>query len=361
MNAPASRDDLLRMRMASQLLAASAPEASGTPPDIAGVARHMLAVQGQDPVAASWALGVRAPGASVADVRAAQRRGEVVRSWPMRATVHLVPAEDIGWMQQLLTPRLLADAARRREQLGFPLDILERMRRIAIERLSGGTQLPRAELFAAFVEEGIEMRPGWSYHAVWWLCQTGTLVFGPPLGARDAALVLADEWITRPRQLEGDDALIELAARYLAGHGPATPADLAWWTKLTLGDARRAFARAAECGRAAVVEVDGAPWWVAPHALDAELPEPPDVLLLPAFDELLLGYRDRSLSADAAHTSLLMSSNGIAVPTVMLRGRAVGSWKLIDGEAVVTPFPGAPHPPASALAQAVAHAERFPR
>jgi hypothetical protein len=215
---PASRDDLLRMRLASQLLTPH-----GSSRTIAGVARHMLAVQGQDPVAALWALGVRLPGAVVGEVRESQRRGDVVRSWPMRGTIHLVPAEDIGWMQQLLNPRVLNDAVRRREMLDLPLETLERMRQIALDRLAGGGQLTRAELIECFTENGIVMRTGWSYHAVWCLCQTGTLVFGPPVGTREAALVLADEWIARPRRLEGDDALAELAARYLAGHGPATP------------------------------------------------------------------------------------------------------------------------------------------
>lgn len=361
MTSSASRDDLLRMRLASQLLTppGRARDVPGPPRDIAGAARHMLAVQGQDPAAAQWALGARVPGSVVRDVRESQGRGEVVRSWPMRGTIHLVPAEDIGWMQQLLTPRLLKDAVRRRAVLDLPLATLERMRQIAIDRLSGGARLTRAELIECFTENGIVMRTGWSYHAVWWLCQTGTLVFGPPVGTREAALVLVDEWIPEPRRLEGDDALAELAARCLVGHGPATPADLAWWTKLALGTARTAFALAAERDRAATFEVDGEAWWVAPDARDAVPPEPPEVLLLPAFDELFLGYRDRTLSADAAHVPLLMSSNGIAVPTVVVRGRAVGSWKLVDGEVVVSPFEGASPAPAGPLAEAAAGVQRF--
>lgn len=351
-----SATDLLRVRLRSQLLLAQ-PE--GAIETVAGAARHMLAVQGQDPVAAQWALGIRAPGSHVADVFAAQERGEVVRSWPMRSTVHLVPAVDIGWMQELLTPRAANDAPRRREQLQLPLETVERMRGIAVERLTGGKQMTRAELIAAFEDDGIAMLTGWSYHCIWWLCQTGTLTFGPPLGAREAALVLLDEWVPTPTRLDGDEALAELGARYLVGHGPATPADLAWWTKLSLTSARKAFVLAAEAGRAESHDVDGVTWWTVPGALDLPPVAVPEVLLLPAFDELLLGYRDRSLSADTAHTRLLMTVNGIAQPTVMLDGRAVGTWKLAGGRVTVTPFDDVRQPAPGPLADAVASVEEF--
>ncbi len=348
--------DLLRVRLSSQLLTTPSDGDVGT---VAEAARHMLAVQGQDPVAAQWALGIRAPGSHVSDVYAAQERGDVVRSWPMRSTVHLVPAEDIGWMQKLLTPRVAADAPRRREQLQLPLDTVERMREIAVERLTGGKRMTRAELIATFEDEGITMLTGWSYHCIWWLCQTGTLTFGPPVGPREAALVLLDEWVPTPIRLDGDEALAELGARYLAGHGPATPIDLAWWTKLSLSSARAALALARDAGRAESHDVDGATWWTAPGAFDRPREALPGVQLLPAFDELLLGYRDRSLSADAAHTRLLMTVNGIAQPTVMLDGRAVGTWKLASGRVAVSPFDDVRQPGPRPLADAVAAVEDF--
>jgi hypothetical protein len=89
------------------------------------------------------------------------------------------------------------------------------------------------------------------------------------------------------------------------------------------------------------------------------VPEAPEVLLLPGFDELLLGYRDRTLSADPRHTPLFASSNGIFAPTVMLHGRAVGTWKLTAGQVVVTPFADAEQPATAPLAEAAAAVERF--
>ena len=66
----------------------------------------MTATQAQDLQAALWAIGLRVPGAGLADVRAALEDGSVVRSWPMRGTLHLVAPEDLRWMLDLTAERL---------------------------------------------------------------------------------------------------------------------------------------------------------------------------------------------------------------------------------------------------------------
>jgi hypothetical protein len=324
-----SASDLLGLRLRSQLLAPPADRAhaeAGPVERVAAVAAHMLALQAQDPVAGLWAVGARAPGVTRADVLSAYDDGRIIRSWPMRGTIHVVPAEDIGWLQGLTAARVLRGAERRREVLGLSLATLERMRELAVRALAGGRALTRRELLAVFEADGIVLETGWAYHAVWFLCQTGTLVFGPSAGPREWKLVLTDEWIPAPRRLDGDEALTELAARYLAGHGPASAQDLGWWTGLPLTVCRKAYALAADDGRATTVEADGAMWWLSPEVADVGPASLPDLQLLPAFDELLLGYRDRSLSLDAAHVGFFMSSNGIAVPIVTRAGRVVGKW-----------------------------------
>jgi hypothetical protein len=295
---------------------------------VTAVAAHMLALQAQDPVAGLWAVGVRAPGVTRAGVLKAHDDGRIVRSWPMRGTIHVVPAEDIGWLQGLTAARVLRGAERRRGVLGLPLDTLERMRELAVEALTGGRSLTRRELLAVFEADGIVLETGWAYHAIWFLCQTGTLVFGPSAGPREWKLVLSDEWIRSPRRLDGDEALAELAARYLTGHGPASAQDLAWWTGLPLTVCRKAYALAVDSRRASTVEADGMTWWLSPEVADASPAPLPEVQLLPAFDELLLGYRDRSLSLAAAHVGEFMSSNGVAVPIVTRAGRVLGKWTL---------------------------------
>ncbi|MBN9612655.1 MAG: winged helix DNA-binding domain-containing protein [Actinobacteria bacterium] len=125
------------------------------PARIRAVAEQLLALQGQDWHAVRWALGVRAPGTVDADVRAAFDNGSLVRSWPMRGTIHVLPAEDIGWIQNATKHKVLAGAARRREMLGLDEATLALMTDVTLGRLAGGNALSRDELGAAWTEAGV--------------------------------------------------------------------------------------------------------------------------------------------------------------------------------------------------------------
>src|SRR5690606_15427067 len=129
---------------------------TGTATDkIVAVTDAMLALQGQDWGGARWALGLRAAGSSEADVVAAFDSGRLVRSWPMRGTIHVLAAEDIGWMQQAMNHRVLGGAAKRREFIGLDDASLARMTDVAIELLTGGRSASRDELARAWVEAGV--------------------------------------------------------------------------------------------------------------------------------------------------------------------------------------------------------------
>ena len=319
-------------------------EARSTGPErVRGVVAHLFALQGQDWRSSRWAVGVRAPGTTSADVVAALNVGAVVRSWPMRGTVHLVPAEDIGWMQQLTNPRVVAGAAKRRAFLGMSDAVLERATEVSLAALAG-TSLTRTELSQAWTDAGIDWQPSWRYHLIWWLCQNGFTTFGP-VSERAAAqadpeprLVLAEEWIPRPRSLAGEDALAEFAARYVRGRGAVSRKDLASWAMLPAASAARGLALAVEQGaivearREGVTGVAGA-LWAAPDALAAAESAASGVdqdrwQLLPAFDEHLLGFSDRSPQFDAAHLGqLIPGKNGMFLATVVRGGRAVGTWR----------------------------------
>jgi len=317
---------------------------------IVATARHMLAVQGQDWRSSRWALGVRAPGTTVDDVSAAFASGAIVRSWPMRSTVHVVAAEDIGWMQQATNRRVLAGAPKRREYLGISESVLSRLVEVSEQVLAGGSGHDRDSLSQAWTDAGIEWHGSWRYHVIWWLCQNGIAVFGPPGPNGEPRLVLAREWIREPRQLRGDDALAELARRYAASRGPVQAQDLAWWTGLGVRDARRSLLLATEAGWLAPLRAEGtkgtADFWVDPEVLGAAQDETPSeqYLLLPAFDEHLLGYADRGAQLDPEDfTRVMPVRNGIFLATVVRDGRVVGTWKrsaLKNPAIAVTPFAG---------------------
>ena len=110
----ADRRHLTALRLAAQLIT---PGERATP---GRVVRSMLAMQGQDLAGARWSVGLRGHGLTDHEVGAAFDAGDIVRSWPMRGTLHVVAAEDIGWMLELMAPRVIAATATRRAQLGSP-------------------------------------------------------------------------------------------------------------------------------------------------------------------------------------------------------------------------------------------------
>lgn len=309
-----ARTRLTRLRLSAQWIARPRPRAS-----VADVVRHLTAMQAQDFAGAKWSVGLRAPGITDAEVERALASGEVVRSWPMRGTLHLVAPEDLGWMLALTTPRLIRGVAKRRRDLGLDDTIVERARELAVQHLEGGRILSRDAIQAMLNEHGIETAGQRGYHLLWSLSQTGTLVFGPVEG-KQQTFTLLDEWVPQPRRLEGDEALGEWAQRYFTSHGPATVRDFAWWASLTLTEARRGVALA----ELATLEVDGTTHYLAP---DVE-PAPRSVQLLPGFDEFILGYQDRSAALTPEQFAVIVpGNNGIFQPTIVSNGEVVGTWK----------------------------------
>lgn len=294
------------------------------------VARHMLAMQGQDFNAVQWALGVRSPGSTRADVHAAFDRGELVRSWPMRGTIHVVAAEDLGWMLDLAVEsgRSLTGLGRRWEQLGIDEAWLERARSIITDALRGGARLTRSEFASTLEAAGVELGGSRLYHAIWYLAQTRSIVWGPMRGD-EQELVLLDEWITAPRTLDRDEALGEFVRRYVHARGPVTMKDFAWWTNLRMVDVRRGFEFAAP--DLVEVDVDGASMFMSRAANEQLDPDDPattaSVFALLGFDETVLGYQTRDAQLPREHaTRIVPGSNGMFKATIHAGGQIIGTW-----------------------------------
>ncbi len=303
--------------------------------------RWMLALQAQDFPGVKWSVGLRQRGGTQAAVEAACDAGEIVRSWPMRGTLHLVAAEDLHWMLELTTPRSVASAGDRRAYLGIgDLDV-ERARHIAEAALTGGRVLTREALLGSIAAGGVSTHGQRGYHLLWYLAQTGTLVLGPAHG-RQQTFALLDDWVPRPRRLERDEALGELALRFFASHGPATAKDLARWSGLTMAQVRLGIGVAGAA--LTTLELDGIPYLLAPETLEVAAPTV-RVHLLPGFDEYVLGYQDRTAVLAPEHSQAIVpGGNGVFRPTIVVDGAVAGTWRrtVKAREVVVEAAPFAP-------------------
>jgi hypothetical protein len=294
--------------------------------------RRLGAVQAQDYRAGLWAVGLRTKGADEPAVERALADRTIVRTWPMRGTLHIVAAEDVRELLPLLTPRMTARAAGRHRQLGLERSAFLRSRKLFEKALQGGGQLTRDQMYGLLRDARIPPDGQRGIHILQQLAQDGILCFGPRQG-KQQTFVLLDEWIPRTSPRPREEVLADLAWRYFSSHGPATVKDFAWWSGLPAADARRALESASS--RLVRESADGSEYWVAdvPPARGAR---DPAAVLLPPFDEFLVAYKDRSPTVDPAQAKHLPS---LLSPTIMVKGRIVGTWTrtLAKAKAVIVP------------------------
>ena len=316
-------DDIGRLRLAAQRLVG---ERESTATD---AVRRLLAVQGQDLPGALTSVALRTTSRDRADVAAALDAGEVVRSWPMRGTLHLVAAADLPWMLEVLGSRTLGGVAKRWEYLGLDEAQCEQAREVVLGALERKDRWSRADLLTAIADGGVATTGQRGYHLLWYLSQTGTLCLGPTDGERDQLFVRLDDWVAKPRRLDPEEALAELAQRFFLGHGPATVQDLCRWSGTGVREVRAVLAQVRDGLEA--VTADGTEFLMdpaTPDRLAAAGKEADGVLLLPGFDEFVLGYGDRSAVLAAEHAEKIVPGrNGMFRATVVSRGRIVGVWK----------------------------------
>lgn len=302
--------------------------------------RYMGAMQAQDYNQALWAIGLRTKNATVASVEAAIASGKIIRTWPMRGTLHFIAPEDVKWMLNLMASRLLKVDARRQANLELNEKILARCGEILHKALQGGNRLTRAAAFQLLEDAGVSTKSQRGYHILWHLSQSGMLCIGPHDG-KQPTFVLLDEWVPHAKSLSREEALAELGARYFGSHGPATVYDLAWWAGITVTDAKLAV----ELAKPALLSevVNGQEYWFAVPA--TRVVHSPSVSLLPGFDEYILGYKDRSAALALEHgPKIVPGGNGMFLATVTVDGQIVATWKRSVKKAGITfainPFDG---------------------
>ncbi|HWS56729.1 MAG TPA: winged helix DNA-binding domain-containing protein [Pyrinomonadaceae bacterium] len=300
------------------------------------------AVQAQDYGGALWGVGLRLRDASEAGVERAIAERKIVRTWPMRRTLHLVAAGDVRWMLKLCTPRVVAGAARRLEQfVGLDESTFTRSKKLFERALGGGRQLTRGAMYETLESAGVPTSDGRGLHVITRLAQDGFLCFGTREG-RQPTFALLDEWVPASKELEREEALAELARRYFTSHGPATLQDFAWWSGLTVADARAGVESARP--RLASETAGARTYWFSASAAAGPEGGAAGLHLLPPFDEYIVAYKDRGAVLDPSRTRELNPGNGVFSPTIVSGGRVVGTWKraLKKGSVVITPAPFAP-------------------
>jgi hypothetical protein len=281
------------------------------------------AIQAQDFGAALWAIGQRSAGLTAEDVPRAIADRDIVRAWPMRGTIHFVPSADLRWMLSLTGDRENDRVRSLLRPLGHGQETLDRARKILAAALSNGP-LTRPEIYAKLEQAGIPTAKTVGIQILTFWAQSGLICFAGHRG-KHPTFVLLDDWLApeKSNRPDRDTALKTLAERYFRSHGPATERDFAWWAGITLTVARETIRLAG--GALSECVLDGVPFLAHADSQPATDAGGDVLRLLPPFDEILVGYKDRSaydLQSGAPNARLTLFG-----PTILLNGRLAGAWQ----------------------------------
>ncbi len=301
-------------------LGLSPPLGTGSGPASAlSVVRELGAVQAQDYGSGTWSLGVRS-GLTLAKVEQAVTDREIVRTWPMRGTIHWVAAADARWMCQLLAAARIRSLAGRYRQLGITDHDIAGARELFESHLVA--PMSRPDVIALLAAHGIDPSDQRAYHLVGHHCMTGLLCQGPLVG-RQPSFVLVDAWVPHSLAPSREEAMATVVERYVRGHGPVTEQDVAGWLLQPLGFTREALALIE--ARLEREEVDGQVWLT--HVDAPAVAAPTGVHLLPQWDEFLLGYKSRELALPSEHVAKVVPGrNMVFQPTLVVDGVVAGTW-----------------------------------
>lgn len=339
--------------------APTSPTGSALSP-AAAVVEHLGCVQAQAFGGALVSVALRAdsrpgedapdgPGTGVDAVRAALDSGELVRTWTQRGTIHLTTAKDVGWILGLTGQRLIKSTAKRREFFGITDAMLDTAADLAAEAIRDCGPLTRQELLDAFAPLDAGDEYGHDRYLITTLALQGIIVQAPTItGKDDLKYVLTDEWVPAPTCLDAEAALHEWTRRFVLSHGPVTVDDTARWMGLPKTGIKKALAAAVESGEIVEARVGEIDVFHAPD-LEERLAEwerdAQATLLLPGFDEIILGYKDRSATLARTHEKAVVpGGNGMFKNTVIQATIARGTWKRSPRKTgprvVIEPFDG---------------------
>ena len=260
--------------------------------------------------------------------RAWSSNGPLVLTWSLRGTRHLHHRDDVRWLLSIFGPMYAAGAPARTRQLGIEGMAGDRAVRAVRDALRRRGPLTRPQVKEVLARHGLDVSGQTPIHLLRRAALEGVLCVVPDADDEET-YVLLDERVPASRPLDREDALAELARRYLRGYGPATPADLAAWCGIGLRKADSAWTAIA--GELAEVMAPAGPMWIlkrSSRSVAAAARSPAPVRLLPAFDTLLLGYADRTPLVPARFVRRINAGGGMIRPTILTDDGVVGTWSL---------------------------------
>ncbi len=312
------RNDIARLRLMNQQLNGSAFR---TP---AKIVDYFGTIQAQSLTQAKWALSKRLPGSHHSEIDAALNERSIVRTWLFRANMSFVTPGDLPWILDFLAPWVKRAIQKRLEVVGLDPATLLSSHDIIFRSLKQNKLMTRDSLFSALEEQGIDTTAERGYLLLTTAALEKLIICGPD-SVNAATFELYDDVVGAARSIPDEEALAELALRYFSSRGPALLSDFAWWAGLPLEEAKKGLKLVAT--QLTAVKSDNKLYFMPAHMDRPSGGD--DIMLLPAFDEYLLSYVERSPVLDPRFSRDLMpKQNGIFLPMIVSRGEIIGTWTM---------------------------------
>lgn len=305
------------IRLLNQQLVA--PEYS----DVHDLVSSMGMMQAQEYRMMRWAVGMRLRKPSMKAFREAYDTGRIVRVHLFRCTWQLVAAEDLRYMLRLCAGKnktairgYLAYCGRQigEREYGHANDLICRS-------LAGKGSVRKDSLLSMLAERGLA-DDAHTMSIYLRRAELDGLICSGELDDSQSTYALVEERIPRSAEPSREEAVALLADKYFRSHSPATLDDFVWWTNLGVGECRNAVG--AIRGELVEERYAGDVYYV--HRGCRTRGYRSRTILLPSYDEFLIGYKSRHHVLDDAFRHRAYSNNGLFYPVILDDGIVVGNW-----------------------------------
>jgi hypothetical protein len=308
--------DIAQYRMSNQYIDgdtfASAPE----------MVSRLGAVQAQEYAQTKWGLGLRLPHLKDNDIETDFTAGRILRTHLLRPTWHFVTSEDIRRLLLLTAPRVQAVNAYMYRKLELDNAVFNRCNEIITDTLQGGKQFTRSEINAVFEKNKI-IAKGHRLSYIMMNAELEGIVCSGARRGKQFTYTLLEERVPHVQIPDYDEALGDLTNRYFTSRGPATLKDFSTWSGLTIKDCRRGVEMNSRNFERKAIE--GKEYYFS-RDISSDNKHHGKVYLLPVYDELLMGYKDRSAFTELKD-QLKPDAPFVYDCTIVCEDQIIGTWK----------------------------------
>lgn len=283
----------------------------------------MGAMQAQDYGMAKWAIGLRLSGSDDSFLEKAFNEGEILRIHVLRPTWHFVTPQDIRWMLDLTAPRILSSLAHNDRHLSLDKKVLKKSNDTLAKALEGGKQLTRDEVRSVLQKAKIDTSELRFIHLLEHAELDRVICSGARKGTQ-FTYALFDERASA-KTMGREEALAELTKRFFSSRGPATIHDFAWWSGLSISDARKGIEMVKKKFKRENIE--GKEYFFrVPASFKDETSR--TGILLPNYDEYVISYKDRTESIDKKYLAVILKErNAVFTNAILINRKIEGIWQ----------------------------------